>query len=240
VRLTYTPLVPAPLDADPALAPLLAGSWVEDLGHAPPEFAPSGTPARLLDGSPVLETVRSLELAARSPEGAQIAFAPRNDPKSPQYIRNQDKFPQHPEDGVRYDIIPGSYDPVSVFGRGIPNDLHGILDHYFLYVSYWFKDGRVTRVERFFDIDTARVRRDVEGVVKRTGENPGETDRVMAKLAPFRATFTFTYPSRPVGIAAPAAAAAIALPGLRSAAPPAAAAGPPPVPGLTPPAASNP
>jgi hypothetical protein len=218
VKLAAAPL-PVEARADAALAPLVRGDWVADSARAPWEFAARST--SVLGAAPVLEAVRALEsgdkavFLRRAVEGAR-----RYDTGSADYLERNDKFPAHPEDGVRYDAFPAAYQPDLLFRDGIPTDLEARLQAAFLFASFWFKDGRVTRIETFFDVDVKRVAADMRAALDVQASTLGGAAVAGAggvALAPvppppYRETFTFRYPAAAPVVAAPAPAATLALP----------------------------
>lgn len=240
IRLVDPAALPEPVRANPALAPLMSGAWMADAANAPPEFAKADTQIRLIDPSVVLEKVRYLESLEQDPDRiGQVRGAAFYDPGSTSYLRRNDKFPAHEKDGSRYDILPGSYQGDLLFREGIPQDLVKQLERSFLYISWWFKDGRITRVELFFDVDQKAVTRDMKASAERQAKRAGipvENIPLVPVPPPYRQTYTFTYPKEPVQVALPPTTGTVTLPPIAPAAPNAPAVPPvvaPPVPGGT-------
>lgn len=240
IRLVDPSALPEPARANAALAPLLSGAWMADAANAPPEFVKADVPARLIDPSVVLEKVRYLENVQQDPERKDVVkFAAFYDPGSTEYLRRNDKFPPHEKDGIRYDVLPGSYQGDQMFREGIPDDLVKQLERSFLYLSWWFKEGRVTRVELFFDVDVKAVTRDMKASAERQAKRAGipvENVPLLAVPRPYRQTYTFKYPKEPVRVALPPTTGTVTLPPIASAVPNAPVAPPvvaPPVPGGT-------
>jgi hypothetical protein len=198
-----------------ALGALLSGAWVADSANAPAEFPKTGTAVRLLDPAVVLEPVRFLERIGRE-EGPRrlLRGAARHDPGSTRYLRSRDKFEAHKEAGVRYDVVPGNYDGDLLFRNDIPQELERALEPSFLYVSYWFRDGRITRVERFFDIDVDAVSRDLRAAAERQAGRARVNVSVIPVPPvpqPYRDVYTFEYPGEPVRLTAPTPSATVTL-----------------------------
>jgi hypothetical protein len=166
-----------------------------------------------MDPGSVLSAVRNLEMLVRTGSVFKVALAQKWDPQSHEYIRQHDKFPPHKEDGVRYDVIPAPYDGGAVFANGVPPDLTAALKQYALYESYWFKDGRITRIESFFDVDTKAVERDLRAAARREASSPVSTDaRLPSVPRPYHETYTFNYPKDGVKVTLPDATATVTIP----------------------------
>ncbi|MDQ1444529.1 MAG: hypothetical protein QOI20_993 [Acidimicrobiaceae bacterium] len=150
------------------LAPLLAGSWVADAAHAPNEFLNPSAPEKVLDPRLTLDFVRSMETWTSGDGLKLFARAKKWDPKGQTYERKDDKFDGHKEFGVRYDVFPiKKYDKNDLYDHGIPPYFSSEMRTRFLYSSFWFKDGRITRVEERLAIDVKRVRKDLKWALKR-------------------------------------------------------------------------
>lgn len=128
---------------DATLRAFLDGRWVYDPKGAPPEFSPSGPPTAL-SAQFVLGAVRYLEAVPEvlRKTGGHVAY----NPDSVTYLPKDDKFPVHPEDGKRFDVIPKAFDP------GVTVVSAQDLEPYFLYLSVWVAGNRVARVEKLFDL----------------------------------------------------------------------------------------
>ncbi|HZQ26215.1 MAG TPA: hypothetical protein VFA94_00830 [Acidimicrobiales bacterium] len=200
---------------DKPVADVVAGAWVADASGAPGEFARRAVGP--LSGGAVLDAVRALE-AGPDAELFKTAVktARRYDPKSSDYVKRNDKFPPHSEDGVRYDALPGAYQPDLLFRQGIPPNLEQRLRAAFLYASFWFKDGRITRIETLFDIDVKRVAQDMRSALDVQAKATGgrlDPSTLPPTPGPYRETYTFQYPKDPPVVTPPAATATVRLPG---------------------------
>lgn len=210
--------LPEAARTDPKLAPLLSGAWVSDSANAPTEFVKADAQARLLDPAVVLDKVRYMEKTQQERTRLQrLRAATRHDPKSTRYLRRNDKFPAYPEDGIRYDIVPPSYDGDLLFRNGIPDDLAESLESSVLYLSYWVKDGRMTRIELFFDVDVKAVEADIRDAAERQANRSGIATSAITTPPvpqPYRETYTFSYPKEPVRLTLPTPTGTVALPPL--------------------------
>jgi hypothetical protein len=169
-----TPAVLGPNGSKPEAAPLVAGEWVQDGDKAPPEFMSPLAPVRLLDPRPTLEVVRSTDDWLNSRSGTLVVASLKKwDPKSQFYVKQDDKFEPHLEGGLRYDFVPAHYDADAFFSEGIPSDFSGKLHEAFTYISFWFKDGRLTRVEGRFLPNDKKVARDLRAEAKRQAKRAG-------------------------------------------------------------------
>jgi hypothetical protein len=221
IRLADPAVIPEPVRAAPSLAPALTGGWVEDAAKAPPEFVNPTAPLRVLDPRPVLDVVRVLDEWTSASGKRVVQRMARWDPKSSNYVFRYDKFEGHKEDGVRYDLFPTPYDADDVFDDGIPSSFPDEMLARFLYTSLWFKDGRVTRLERAFEIDTKTVARDLESAASRQAQRAGVSVKSIALPpvpAKYRESYTFAYSSADAKVVRPATVAVVALPTLASAA----------------------
>lgn len=204
-------------------APPARGEWVRDGRGAPGEFAAAGSadaeaqagaaPAPAL----VLGVLRALEKADQADRfRSALRVARVYDPDSSGYLERNDKFPPHPESGRRYDAVPGPYQPDVLFADGVPDDLAERLTSSSLYLSFWFRDGRLTRIEAFFDVDVERVADDMRTAMRlRAARSGAQLDPATVPPAPqpYRETYTFEYPQDRVKVEAPAATATVSLGG---------------------------
>ena len=217
---TATAAAAAGGDAE-STAALARGEWVRDGQGAPGEFAAVGSAtADSQSGSGpapglVLGVVRALENADQAERfGSAIRGARSYDPDSSEYLERNDKFPPHPESGRRYDAVPGPYQPDVLFADGVPDDLAERLTSSSLYLSFWFRDGRLTRIEAFFDVDVKRVADDMRTAMRLQAARSGarlDPATVPPAPQPYRETYTFEYPKDPVKVEAPAAVATVSL-----------------------------
>ena len=214
VKLSDAAVLPAATRAMANLAPLVGGEWVSDAARAPGEFAPRSSallsPTALLDAVRALDVGDNAELFKRA-----VRSSKRYDPDSSGYLRRTDKFAAHPEAGVRYDYFPSPYQPDVVFRDGVPADLDERLRSAFLYVSFWFRGGRVTRIETLFDVDAERVARDARSALDVLSEASGtrsDPATLPPAPAPYREAYEFEYPPEPPVVVRPEHAQTLNLP----------------------------
>ncbi|HUR49813.1 MAG TPA: hypothetical protein VMY88_09865 [Acidimicrobiales bacterium] len=209
-----TPATRSTLDALPELAPLVAGQWVADASGAAPEFVEPSAKLRLLGPAPVLDAVRRLDTLENDGTSlAQLRTAREYDPDSVNYLEREDKFDRRADDGLRFDVKPSAYDPDAIFGRGLPPNLEEALERFALYTSYWIGEGRLTRIETFFDVDREVVTKDLAALIEATTPDSGVAAVVPPTVPrPYREVFAIEYPDIAPRITAPEAAVRIRLP----------------------------
>jgi hypothetical protein len=128
------------------LAAMTTG-WVVDPMGAPPEFAGGGNQQPIpLASSFVLERVRHPE---GLPPVLMAGFKEWNI-LAADYLPKNDKFPEHPDDGTKFDSFPMAYDPNAVTVT-FPQ-----LRPFFEYVSVWAKPTHIDRVERLIELPDPR------------------------------------------------------------------------------------
>jgi hypothetical protein len=219
--------------SNPLAATLAPERWVTDLDQAPPDFLSQKAVHRILDPRDALDVVHSFdEFTVGERATLPLLRSRKWDPKSQLYVKRDDKFTPNLESGIRYDYMPQPYSGTTLFTNGIPTDMEAKLRDFFLYIAFWFKDGRVTRIEENFLPDAQRIRRDLSDQAKRSARDTGIATsnlRLPEIPAPFHKVISVTYkPGTKVSL--PTAAGAVKLSALGPAAgsaPPAGPAAPP-------------
>lgn len=117
---------------------LMAGEWVRDKRGAPAEFGES--PQQIpLDPQLVLDAARRLD---RVSDVIRLGGYKEYNTLAADYLPKNDKFPEHKDDGVRFDHIPVAFNP---------NVLYTRLDdarRYFEFASIWATLEGVNRIEQ--------------------------------------------------------------------------------------------
>jgi len=135
-------LPPSLVAGNEAFAELMTGGWVVDPLGAPPEFGGERAQPVPLAASFLLERVRFPE---QLPEILKLTFKEYNI-RALYYMPRDDKFPEHLEDGKRYDRVPDAYDPNAV------TVTFDQLRPFFEYISIWGKPTHIGRVERLIEL----------------------------------------------------------------------------------------
>jgi hypothetical protein len=197
--------------------PVTPGQWVNDLDQAPSDFLSQTAPPHFLDPRGALDIVHGFDdfddtTAVYTPA---VTRATKWDPKSQLYVKKDDKFAGHREAGTRYDTIRPPYTSSAIFNNGIPPDYARQIINAFEFTSFWFKDGRVTRIEELFQPDVPRLRRDLQDEAKRMARDTGVSIRQIRLPgipSAFHKVFTFTYKPE-VKVVVPTASGGVKLSG---------------------------
>ena len=152
------------LRANRVVVPVLSGSWVADPFGAPEEF----TAGRELEQVPLAPqlVLRAVRLLEQLPETLKEGLREYNK-LAIYYLPKDDKFPEHKDDGKRFDKVPAAYDTTA---STVTLDE---LRRYFEYVSVWSQPDGLTRVERLLELPDPSDDRytEIYGQLKRAGSS---------------------------------------------------------------------